>query len=113
ITRVSNRRIEGYSKQQTKNVWSEDSDQDYTIFFVIEFDQDMTNFGGWVDETVMHDTEIAAQLPERMGYFAEFDTRNNPVLQVRSAISYVDLEGARKNLEQEVIQPFGWDFDAV
>lgn len=113
ITRVSRRRIEGYSKQQTKNVWSKDSNQDYIIYFVIEFDQDMTNFGGWVNDGVMHDTTVAAQRPEAMGYFAEFDTRSNPVVQVRSAISYVDIEGARKNLEEEVVQPFGWDFDAV
>lgn len=113
ITRVSGRRIEGYSKQQTKNVWSKDSDQDYTVFFVIEFDQDMTGFGGWVDSAVVNDTEISAQFPERLGYFAEFDTRGNPVVQVRSAISYVDMDGARRNLEEEVVQPFGWDFDAV
>src|SRR5690606_7502077 len=70
ITRVSSRRIEGYSIQQTKNVWSKDSDQDYTIFFVIEFDQDITNIGGWVVVTVVNDTTIAAQLPERLGSFA-------------------------------------------
>lgn len=113
ITRVSSRRIEGYSKQQSKHIWSRDSDQDYTIFFVIEFDQDMTNFGGWINEEVVNDREITAQRPDRMGYFAEFDTRSNPVVQVRSAISYVDIEGARKNLEEEVAGPFGWDFDAV
>lgn len=113
ITRVSSRRIEGYSKQQSKHVWSRDSDQDYTIFFVIEFDQDMIDFGGWINEENVKNREISAQRPDRMGYFAEFDTRNNPVVQVRSAISYVDIEGARKNLEKEVAEPFGWDFDAV
>ncbi|MEC3878151.1 GH92 family glycosyl hydrolase [Parapedobacter sp. 10938] len=113
ITRVSPRRIEGYSKQQSKNVWSKDSNQDYIIYFVIEFDQDMTNFGGWVNDDVIRDTTVTAQRPESMGYFAEFDTRNNRVVQVRSAISYVDIAGARKNLEEEVAQPFGWDFDAV
>jgi len=114
ITRVSNRRIEGYSKQLTKGVWSQDSDQEYIIFFVIEFDQDMTDFGGWFnDKTVFSGDEITAQQPERFGCFATFDTRNNAVVQVRSAISYVDIAGARKNLEEEVVQPFGWDFDAV
>ncbi|MFC3199156.1 GH92 family glycosyl hydrolase [Parapedobacter deserti] len=113
ITKVSSRRIEGYSKQQTKRVWSKDSDQDYIVFFVIEFDQEMTNFGGWVNDKIVFDEEVTAQNPESLGYFAEFDTRSNPVVQVRSAISYVDMAGARKNLEEEVIQPFGWDFDAV
>ncbi|WP_140939620.1 GH92 family glycosyl hydrolase [Sphingobacterium lumbrici] len=114
ITRISNRRIEGFSKQQTRHVWSQDSDQDYIIFFVIEFDQDMTGFGGWInDEIILSSDEITAQRPESLGYFATFDTRNNAVIQVRSAVSYVDIEGARKNLEKEVTQPFGWNFDAV
>ncbi len=114
ITRVSNRRIEGFSKQQTRRVWSQDSDQDYIIYFVIEFDRDMTGFGGWInDEVILSGDEITAQRPERLGYFATFDTRSNAVVQVRSAISYVDIEGARKNLEEEVERPFGWDFDAV
>src|SRR5690606_34706276 len=39
ITKVSNRRIEGYSKQQSKGVWSKESDQDYIVYFVVEFDQ--------------------------------------------------------------------------
>ena len=114
ITRVSNRRIEGYSKQQTKGVWSQDSNQDYIIYFVIEFDRDMNDFGGWVDDKILlAGNEITAKLPKSLGYFANFDTRTNTVVQVRSAISYVDIEGARKNLEEEIAKPFGWNFDAV
>ena len=113
ITKISDRRIEGFSKQQSKGVWSKESDQDYVIYFVLEFDRDIENFGGWVDQEVLLETEISASDPESLGYFVEFDTKDNPVVQVRSSISYVDIEGARRNLEEEIVQPFGWDFEAV
>ena len=113
ITQTSKRRIEGYSKQQSKNIWSRDSDQDYYIYFVIEFDQDMTNFGGWINDDIVKKQEIIAETPTNIGCFAEFDTRTNQVVQVRSGISYVDMDGARKNLEEEITKPFNWNFDGV
>lgn len=113
IRKVGARRIEGFSRQQSKNIWSHDSDQDYTIWFVIEFDRDIENFGGWLDDEIQEAEEITADNPGRIGCFAGFDTRLNPVVQVRSGISYVDLEGAAKNLEGEITTPFGWDFEAV
>ncbi|WP_231496777.1 GH92 family glycosyl hydrolase [Prevotella sp. 10(H)] len=113
ITKVNNRRIEGYSVQQSKHVWSRDADQDYTIYFVIEFDQDISRFGGWTNEELSDKEVIAAKNPEKMGCYAEFDTRQNPVVQVRSGISYVDLDGARRNLEEEITKPFNWNFDSV
>lgn len=113
ITKIGKRRIEGYSKQQSKGVWSKESDQDYIVYFVLEFDRDIKKFGGWVDQEILGQSEITANNPESLGYFVEFDTRQNQAVQVRSSISYVDLAGARKNLEHEVTQPFDWDFDAV
>lgn len=113
INRVSDRRIEGYSKQQSKRVWSADADQDYIIYFVIEFDQDITHFGGWINDEILDEKEIYAENPEKMGCFVEFDTRQDQVVQVRSGISYVDLEGASKNLEEEITTPFNWNFEAV
>jgi len=113
ITKVSNRRIEGYSKQQTKGVWTEGVNQDYIVYFVIEFDRDIKNFGGWVNGETVNKDELYAENPETVGCFAEFDTRQNQVVQVRSGISYVDMEGASKNLNEEITKPFDWNFDAV
>lgn len=114
INQVSDRRIEGYSKQQSKRVWSADADQDYIIYFVIEFDQDIAHFGGWINGEILDGEELLyAKNPEKMGCFVEFDTRQNQVVQVRSGISYVDLEGASRNLEEEITTPFNWDFEAV
>lgn len=113
IKQVSNRRIEGYSKQQSKGVWSTDADQEYTLYFVIEFDRDITRFGGWINNEVSDNEEIYAENPEKVGCFVEFDTRQHQTVQVRSGISYVDIKGASNNLDKEITEPFNWDFDAV
>ena len=113
IRQVNNRRIEGYSKQQSKGVWSSDADQDYTIHFVIEFDRDIRSFGGWINDETKALKELFATNPKKMGCFVEFDTRQNRVVQVRSGISFVDTEGAARNLSTEIAEPYGWDFDAV
>ena len=113
ISQVNNRRIEGYSKQQSKGVWSSDADQDYIIHFVIEFDRDIHTFGGWINNETKDAEELYAVKPEKMGCFVEFDTRQNRVVQVRSGISFVDMEGAAMNLEAEIADPYDWNFDAV
>jgi predicted alpha-1,2-mannosidase len=107
------RRIEGFCRQHSGEVWSHDADQDYTLFFVVEFDRDITRFGGWSDSTLSANRPVGGRRLSRAGCYAEFDAQPGNVVQVRSAISYVDLEGARKNLEAEIARPFGWDFEAV
>jgi predicted alpha-1,2-mannosidase len=113
IRQVNSRRIEGYSKQQSKGVWSTDADQDYTIYFVVEFDREIRSFGGWINDETKDLKELYATNPEKMGCFVEFDTRQDRVVQVRSGISFVDREGAARNLEKEIADPFKWNFDAV
>lgn len=113
LRQVNANTIEGVSVQQSKGVWSTDADQDYTVYFVMEFDQPIKNFGGWVNDKILSDKNINAVNPKAIGCFAEFDTKINPVVQVRTAISFVSLDGARKNLQQEVIIPFGWNFNAI
>ncbi|MGV8963716.1 MAG: GH92 family glycosyl hydrolase [Candidatus Saccharimonadaceae bacterium] len=113
IKQVGKRRIEGYSKQETKNVWSEDADQHYTIHFVIEFDKDITKFGGWENDGLWNQPEIMTLKPHKLGCYAEFDTSVDSVVQVRSGISYVDLKGASNNLYSEIEKPFGWNFEEV
>lgn len=113
LKKINEYKIEGFSKQISKNVWSEDADQEYTIHFVIEFDKPMKNFGGWINDNVLSNTDIEADTPDKMGCFAEFDSKQNPVVQVRTGISFVSLEGARLNLEKEITVPYNWNFDAV
>ena len=113
IKQTGARRIEGFSKQLSKNVWSADADQNYTIYFVIEFNKDIKKFGGWHDHTLWETDTMTAHYPQRFGCYAEFDTTDHPEVMVRSGISYVDMAGASNNLSNEITEPFGWNFEAV
>ena len=113
VKQTGARRIEGFSKQLSKNVWSADADQNYTIYFVIEFNKDIKKFGGWHDHTLWETDTMTASYPQRFGCYAEFDTTDHPEVMVRSGISYVDMAGASNNLSNEIMEPFGWNFEAV
>jgi predicted alpha-1,2-mannosidase len=113
IEQVSDHRIEGFSTQHSSNVWF-DSHQDYTVHFVIEFDRPIASFGVWEGKEIRHGHRLLeATAPRDAGAFAEFALPEGGTVMLRSTISLVDLEGARKNLETELATPFGWDFDAV
>ena len=113
IKKVNNYRIEGYSEQYSPDTWSGGVDQEYTIYFVLEFDKPITHFGVWQDDRVSANPTLRAINPKDAGAFAEFDTRKNQVIQVRSGISLVSLENASQNLQQEITDRFGWNFDEV
>ena len=114
IRKVSDTRVEGYSKQVSPNTWSGGVSQHYTVHFVAEFDQPIKNSGVWTDEGVRDNTDILKTEECRdAGAYFEFDTDDKHVVQVRTAISYVSIENASENLEKEISIPFGWNFEAV
>lgn len=113
LRRVNDYRIEGVSHQLSKNVWSDDADQDYKLHFVLEFDQPIADMGIWADGEVRRDTILKAKDLKDAGAYLQFDVKNNPVVQVRSGISLVSIENASLNLETEITRPFGWNFEAV
>jgi predicted alpha-1,2-mannosidase len=113
LKKVSDYRIEGFSRQFTPNAWSGDVNQDYTVHFVIEFDQPIKKFGTWVDGLVGTKDLVETGAVKDAGAFVEFDTRTNQVVQMRTGISLVSIAGAAQNLQQEVIIPFGWSFEQV
>lgn len=114
VTQVSDHRIEGFSKQEAPDVWGKGIDQDYTIHFVMEFDQSIKSFSYWIDSTVERNvSKLSVKNPDHAGVFVEFNTTKNHVVQVRTGISYVSIKNAEQNLQEEIIKPFGWNFDAV
>lgn len=113
IKKVSEKRIEGYSMQLTPRAWGSDAAQEYTVYFVIEFDQPVKNVGVWSNDSVSFLPTLTGKDLSDAGMFAEFDCRRNHAVQVRTGISFVSLENARMNLDQEIIKPFGWSFDKV
>lgn len=96
VRKVSDTRLEGFSRQLSKNVWSRDANQEYTLHFVIEFDQPIQAMGKW-------DT----------GIWLTFDEKKTPVVQIRTGISLVSIANASENLEKEISTPFDWNFEAV
>lgn len=114
VTKVSNHRIEGLSKQKAPKVWGNDIDQEYTIHFVMEFDQPITRLGSWIDSSVQRNVSgLKVKGVKNAGIYVEFNTVENPAVQVRTGISYVSIENAAKNLEKEISKPFEWNFNAV
>jgi putative alpha-1,2-mannosidase len=113
VDKVSAQRIEGYSDQLSRNVWSGGIDQQYKVHFVIEFDQPIQNYGVWLNDEVKQQTSLSADSAKNAGLYLEFDTKVNKVVQVRSGISYVSVENAALNLKTEISDPFNWDFDKV
>lgn len=113
VKRVSDRRIEGAIHQQSPGVWSHDADQDYTLYFVMEFDQPIQQVSGWINDVVQQGDSLQAANVSSAGMFIGFDTDRYPVVQVRSGISLVSISNASENLQVEIERPFGWNFEAV
>jgi len=106
-------RVEGLSTYHSE-CWGPEGMQDYTVHFVIEFDQPIASFGVWQDEDVRAGVDdLKTGAVKDAGAYAEFDTRAHPLVQARVGLSLVSVENAALNLKTEVTEPFGWDFDAV
>ena len=113
VRKTGKNRIEGYSHQLSPEVWSNDAGQDYTIHFVIQFDQTIKRMGRWINDEINYDDSMEVNDVKDAGIFLEFDTKANPVVQVRTGISLVSIANANENLETEIIRPFNWNFDAI
>ncbi|MEU7474544.1 GH92 family glycosyl hydrolase [Lentzea sp. NPDC042327] len=77
----------------------------YTVYYAITFDRPFTAKGTWDGSTVTPDSG-SVRAP-RAGAYLSF-----PAGQVKAkvALSYVDVDGAKRNMAQEVP---GWDADRV
>ena len=114
IQKVSDTRVEGFSKQLSPNTWSGGISQEYTVHFVAEFDRPIKEYGVWTEDGIQKNKAVlkTGKCSDAGAWF-EFDASTNQVVQVRTAISYVSIENASENLEAEISKPFGWNFDAV
>lgn len=113
LKQVGSHRIEGFSHQYAATVWSNDASQDYTVHFVMDFDQPIQSLGYWKENKVEHASILKGKDLKEAGAFIQFDVKNKPTVQVRTGISFVSVENARLNLQKEIIDPFNWSFDAV
>ena len=69
----------------------------YTVYFVMTFSQPFTAYGTWQGNSVTPNARSAAS--GRSGAYLQFPAGS--MLEVRTAISYVSVDGARANLAAE------------
>jgi predicted alpha-1,2-mannosidase len=106
IKKVNDTEIEGFVKRVSG--WNE-----YTLHFVARFNRPFTSMGGWQGEQILNEaSELKVNENLDIGAFLYFDTDNDSVVLMETAISYVSTEQARSNLETE-LSKFNWDFDAA
>ena len=74
----------------------------YTLHFAAEFDRPFNAHGAWHGKTVEPNATDVKGLKEPVGLFVRFDARQNPVVQMKIAVSFISIEQARANLEREV-----------
>ena len=75
----------------------------YTVYFAARFDRPFTASGTWSATSVSAgpaSRKRATAAPVAGGHLT-FDTRVDPVVRVKVAVSYVDVAGARANLRAE------------
>ncbi len=82
--------------------------RDVKVFFVVQFDKPFDHLNGWKGKK--HEADIRELKGDSAGVSAWYDVRAGDVIQMKIAISYTNVENARKNLETE--SPT-WDFDQV
>lgn len=138
--KVSDTQIVGYSQQVAKSIWGEryyrkqmveggdepriwdDIKQEYKVHFIIEFDQPISEFKVMSRENkedplsskeLTNGRSIELMNPSKALGVVSFDTSSETVVQMRTGISYVSIENAEKNLETEIRQPFGWQFEEI
>ena len=56
INKISDTRVEGFSKQLSPNTWSGGISQQYVVYFVAEFDQPIKNYGFWTEDGIRGNT---------------------------------------------------------
>ncbi len=86
------------------------------LYFVAQFSKPFAAFGTWdIDYQTPESRESlfpykTAETGDNIGIFVNYRTSTNEAVIVKVGLSYVSIEGARKNIESEIP---GWDFDQV
>jgi len=102
---LNDKQIEGYVTGDMEGSY----DLPLTCYFFAEFSKSFASVGTWNGEDIYEDLrEISGN--DGVGAFVNFATSAGEQVLIRLGISFVSIEGARKNLEAELPH---WDFDKV
>jgi len=105
---------------------------DYTVYFYAQFSKPIADYGFWSAnipddwsrkrediESARYQQRIAnadvlsnkkEMTGKHLGFFTQFETQKDEVVILKTGISFVSVDGAKKNLEAEIS---GWNFDRV
>ena len=98
---VSNTEVEGLRRSQA---WA----RDQYVYFVARFSKPFRSFGISNNGDVMEGSDYGKG--SHIKAWMDFDTKPGEEILVKVGISAVDVDGARKNLDQEMPD---WNFEAV
>ena len=80
-----------------------------TCYFIAEFNKPFKSVGTWNGDEIYNDLKETSG-KDGVGAFANFETAEGEQVLVKVGISFVSIEGAKKNLEAECSH---WNFDKV
>lgn len=80
----------------------------YPVHFVAKFSRPFSGHGTWQNDSLSPGSQ--ERTGTGVGGWVSFDTTTQQQVTMKVGISFVDIAGARRNLDAEVP---GWDFDAV
>jgi predicted alpha-1,2-mannosidase len=99
--------IIGYNSDRHSHMLGPDV-PNFKGYFVIQFSKPFTRKGVWENEELLDNTlEMKA---DHLGAWVYFDTEKNESIQLKIATSFIGVEQARKNLENEIPE---WDLQKV
>ncbi len=108
LRKTGPRQLAGFSKMAP----TQRREKPCTVYFVIDLDRDIAEFGGWEmgakGKTVR--TGVDQVSGADSGGYVRFRFAQPAQVRMKVALSYVSEENARRNLEAELP---GWDFDAT
>jgi predicted alpha-1,2-mannosidase len=116
IEKISNTEIIGHSTQMGQGINCR-LQNDYTIYFVIKLNKEFSKIGAWernwgeTKDRILTENQNIYYGNGDFGSYIEFETSKDEVVLLKTGISFVSIEQARLNLEQESDKAFGWNFD--
>ncbi|GJM33859.1 MAG: hypothetical protein DHS20C18_28600 [Saprospiraceae bacterium] len=112
ITKISDTEIEGFSMHQSLRGAGYN---EYILHWVMRFNKPFSSFNGWTRDGIQYNVEkmFSGWDHSDIGAFVQFDLQKGDQVLVQTGISLVSIEQARLNMEKELVEPFGWDFEAV
>ena len=88
--------------------WRDPSDRPYTVYFVAQFDTDITKCGVWKGEDKFESqSQIAG---DDIGAYVAFGKTGHNTVKMKTALSYTNIDNARLNLDGEIPH---WEFAKV